>query len=126
MKRLILGVLVLTILLISGITVSSIFLIAHEPTARLLEDASEAALAGDWKQATGLAEQAEERWEDFWCFTATFADHAPMDEIDSLFAQLEIFATQQNKTQFPALCARLSELTEAIADSHRFRWWTLL
>lgn len=126
MKRFWIGICVLALLLIGGIVVSALFCIAHEPTAQLLQDASKAALEGDWKQANRLCHQAEDRWEDFWQFTASFADHSPMDEIDSLFAQLEILGAQRNAEQFPALCARLSELTEAIADSHRFRWWTLL
>lgn len=126
MKRFWIGICVLVFLLASGIAVSAVFCLAHEPTAQLLQDACEAALEGDWTQATTLCHQAEDRWEAFWRFTAAFADHSPMDEIDSLFAQLEILGMQRNQEQFPALCARISELAEAIADSHRFRWWTLL
>lgn len=126
MKRLILGIMILAILLALGIIVSAVFCMIHEPTAQLLEDASKASLTENWKQATALAEQARQRWQDHWHFTATFADHAPMEEIDSLFAQLEVFAVEKNNPQFPALCARLSELTQAIADIHAFRWWTLL
>lgn len=126
MKRLILGILILAILLALGIIVSAVFCMIHEPTAQLLEDASKASLTENWKQATALTDQARQRWQDHWHFTATFADHAPMEEIDSLFAQLEVFAAEKNNQQFPALCARLSELTQAIADIHAFRWWTLL
>jgi hypothetical protein len=49
-----------------------------------------------------------------------------MDEIDSAFAQLTYYIQQENRDQFPALCARLAELVDAMADSHRLTWWTLL
>lgn len=126
MKRLILGLIVLAALLALGITVSAVFTLAHEPTAELLEDAKEAALDGDWDRAIVLFNKAQNRWKNAWRFTAAFADHSPMDEMDGLFAQLEVFARQKSREQFPALCARLAELAEAMAESHRFCWWMLL
>lgn len=126
MKRLIIGICVLSCLLALGITVSAVFHIAHTPTAYLLQDASQAALDGNWEDALQCSQAAQARWKRFHHLTACFADHSPMDEIDSLFAQLELYSQEQNRADFPARCAALSQLTKAIADSHSFRWWTFL
>lgn len=126
MKRLLIGICVLFWLLAMGIGVSMLFQFAHAPTVDYLQEASQAALQGDWDAATQQTRQAQARWEHYRHITAAFADHAPMDEIDSLFAQLQVHLAQKNIHGFPALCARLSRLTEALADSHSFRWWTVL
>lgn len=126
MKRLIIGIAVLLLLPVIGGAVSWFFCQAHIPTAALLADASEAALANDWDSALSFSRQARNRWERFRHLTAAFTDHSPIDEIDSLFSQLETFEAQKSGEWFPALCAQLSELTKAIADSHRFCWWTVL
>ena len=122
MKRLMIGVCVLTVLLIAGIGVSTLFCHAHQPTARLLEEAGAAAAAGDWSSAQALSRQARQRWDAHHHLTAAFADHGPMDEIDSLFAQLEASA----RSDFAALCARLAALTRAMTESHSLHWWTVL
>ena len=126
MKRLWIGIGVLTLLLVLGIVVSVAFRSTHLPTAQLLSQAGQAAMDGDWTQAENLCRQAQQRWEQVRKFTAAFSDHAPMDEIEGLFAQLEIYARARQQALFSALCAQLSQLTEAITDSHRFQWWTVL
>ncbi len=126
MKRLLLGLSVLIALLAGGISVSAGFSRIHDPIAHSLQAAAEAAQEGNWLQAQQLAEAAQQRWEAFWTFTAAFADHAPMDEMDGLFAQLPIYGQQHSEALFPALCTQLAQLAQAIADSHRLRWWTLL
>ena len=126
MKRLWIGIAVLTLLLAMGIVVSLAFRSIHLPTAQLLSQAGQAAMDGDWEQAEGLRQQAQQRWERGRKFSAAFSDHAPMDEIEGLFAQLEIYARARQQTHFSALCAQLSQRTEAITDSHRFQWWTVL
>ncbi len=126
MKRLIIGITVLSLLLGMGIGVALLFGKVHNSTARLLETAGSASLTGDWERATDFFRQARDRWEHYRHFTAAFSDHEPMDEIDGLFAQLERYALQEDADHFPALCAHLAALAEAIADSQRLRWWTLL
>lgn len=126
MKRLIIGICVLSCLLILGISVSAVFHVAHNPTAQLLQEASESAQGGDWDTALQALHRAKSRWECYWQFTAAFADHSPMDEIDSLFAELEVRGKEKSRESFPALCVKLAALTQALADSHSFRWWTVL
>ena len=126
MKRLVMGILVLSLLLGIGITVSCLFSRFHRPGGEDLQRAAQAADRGNWTEATAAFSRARARWEDYRYFTAAFADHAPMDEIDGLFARLEFYARQQDGAQFPALCAHLAVLLDAMADSHRLTWWTLL
>lgn len=126
MKRLVIGIIVLSFLLCSGVAVSLIFARAHAPVADLLQQAAHAAMEENWADAAACFTQAQARWQRFRDFTAAFADHAPMDEADGLFAQLEIYKAEENDSAFPALCARLAQLVEAVSDSHRLCWWTLL
>ena len=126
MKRFVMGIAILTVLLVLGIGVSALFQSAHRPCSHHLTQAAQAAQAGDWGQASASLSQAQKQWQQFHHFTAAFADHAPMEEIDSVFAQLAVYAGQEDGGQFPALCARLAELVEAMAHSHRLAWWTLL
>lgn len=126
MRRLIIGLTALSLLLAMGIGVALLFGRAHASTAALLEDAADASLTEDWDTATALFLRAKDRWEQYRHVTAAFSDHEPMDEIDGLFARLEQYALQKNSHHFPALCAHLAALAQAIADSQRLRWWTLL
>ena len=54
------------------------------------------------------------------------ADHAPMDEIDSLFAQMEVYAQARDSLHFGSYCARLAELITAVSDAHQLNWWNFL
>lgn len=126
MKRFIIGLSVLSLLLGMGIGVAFLFGHVHTSTAQLLDAAADASLAGNWNEAATHFRQARQRWESHRHFTAAFSDHEPMDEIDSLFARLELYGQQKNPDHFPALCAHLAVLTQAIADSQCLRWWTLL
>ena len=126
MKRLFLGITVLALLLAMGIAVSLLFHVAHRPSSQALSQAAQAAHTGDWAAARVAFSAAQDRWQRYHSFSAAFADHAPMDEIDSACAQLTYYIQQENRDQFPALCARLAELVDAMADSHRLTWWTLL
>lgn len=124
MKRFLIGICVLSLLLALGIGITLAFQRIHLPVAMLLHQATEEALAGDWDAAATHVQDAYARWEHYRHFSAAFADHAPMDEIDGLFAQLEV--SKKSREHFPALCAQLAQHVEAIAESHRFHWWTLL
>ena len=58
----------------------------HSAIARTLESAAEKILQNNISAAHQLAQDAHAAWDKNWQSTAAFADHAPMDEIDSLFA----------------------------------------
>ena len=99
---------------------------AYKPVSGDLDAAAVAAMAGDTAGALAAARHSRQQWDAMWHKTAAFTDHEPMDEIDSLFALLEILGLQKNQEEFPALCAQLSQLTDALAHSHSLHWWTLL
>ncbi len=126
MKRLVLGTAILAVLLAGGLLVSRAMAGIHDPIAADLQRAAVAALTEDWAAAQDLLQRATDRWEHFHRITAAFADHTPMDELDSLFVELNIYARQQENPHFSATCARLSFLATTIADSHRLTWQNLM
>lgn len=125
MKRLWQGIALLLVLLLIGIGITAAMDSIHSDTAAQLSRAAEAARDGNWDTAAGLLSQSKAAWEKHWVLTATAANHGPMEQIDSLYAMLEVFV-QGQAPQFPAVCAQLSKLTEAVGEAHRFSLENLL
>ncbi len=96
------------------------------PIQNQVAQAGEAALAGDWEKAETLACQARSRWEKYRDFCAALADHEPMENIDGLFAQLEVYRQIRDGENFATVCAQLSQDTKAIGEAHSLTWWNLL
>ncbi len=126
MKRLWFGLLILAVLLLGSDLICAALTRIHTPISTDLEQAAAAAYREDWSTALDLAQHATVRWEKFRHFTAAFADHTPMDELDELFAELKIYAVTRENPHFSTTCAQLSFLSSTIADSHRLSWWNLL
>ena len=98
----------------------------HNNISQYLTQAQRAAEAEDWEKAGEYALYAKAEWERHFHFTAAFADHTPMDEMDGLFAELEVYVQNRESPHFEATCARLILLTQAMADSHSIAWWNVL
>ncbi len=126
MKRLWLGIGILAAILALCCTVTLSMECIHTPIAEDLSRAAEAAQKEDWDKANALAAAAKARWEQYWHFTAMVADHTPMDELDGLFAELEVYGREQEMPHFAATCAHLCRLSQAMADSHTPSWWNLI
>ncbi len=126
MKRLWIGVFFLVALLLLTVAGSLAMDAIHDPISNQLREAADAAQAQDWARADALMQQAHGRWSRYWALTASFADHNPMDDIDALFAELEVFRAQRETVHFAAICAHLSELARAMEESHNLSWWNLL
>lgn len=126
MTRFWVGLTILAVLLTAGLGVQKLLRSIHQPIAEALEQAAEASLQGDWDKALELSQQANARWEQFYHRTAAFADHNPMDELDGLFAELEIFAAEKEMPHYAALCSHLAKLSRSMAESHNISWWNLL
>lgn len=126
MKRLWIGLGVLAALLTMGIWVSAAMEHAHAGMAQQLQQASGAAMAEDWPAALEAARQAHDSWKKQRHWIAAFADHTPMDEIEGLFAEMEVYARTGEKQHFAAICAHLAQLAEAMGESHAVSWWNLL
>lgn len=121
-----LGVGILVVFLLGGIVAAALMSSAHLPTAELLQQASEMTVNGEFPEAVLLGLEAKDRWEQRWNGTAAMADHSPMDEVDALFGELEVYAITGEQPHFAACCAELAKRIEAVAQAHKFSWWNVL
>lgn len=126
MKRLWIGVAILVVLLGVGIGTTVFAVRTQTDISQKLKQASDAALQGDWADAKTLSMDAKTKWETFRKITASIADHEPMEEIDDLFSQMEIYLLTCQQIPFSTCCASLGVLTEAIGEAHAVSWWSLL
>lgn len=126
MKRLWLGVAILLVVLMVGTGLSIAFSRLHTPISETLNEAGRAALAEDWEKATALANAAGADWEKIRHFTAAVAEHTPLEEMDSLFARLEVLCRARETAEFSAVCAELSILATTMGQSQSIVWWNLL
>ena len=126
MKRSWIGFGLLLVLLVIGLLVTWGMDRLHDPIARELEQAASHGLKEDWSKAIPAAADAKTRWEKGCHFAACFADHTPMEEIDALFAQMEIYAAAEENTDFAAACAELARKVEAMGEAHGLKWWNFL
>ena len=126
MKRSKIGLWLLIVLLMIGIFSSFSMVRISQPLGEMMAQAAAAALREDWEQGEALADQARARWKKYWHFCAAFADHGPMEHINGLFAQLEVYARSRDSQNFAAVCAQLSEDTRAMGEAHSLTWWNLL
>ena len=97
-----------------------------EPVCRDLELAREEALAGSWDGAKEHSLAAQKAWTGKWHGLASAADHTPLEDIDDLFARLEVFRQLEKDDEFAALCAQLSRRLEAVGNAHTLSWWNFL
>jgi len=98
----------------------------HKPAEQEMEAAAAAALAGDFPGAVAAADRAYSRWQTYRNCTAAFADHGPMDDVDSLFAEMQIYAQAEEIPHFAACCNQLQALLKAMYDAHVLTWWNFL
>ena len=126
MKRGWLGAGILVFFLVLGLVISALATKSHTPTSDLLERAAEKTLAGDFETGILLGMEAQKRWKKQWNSTASIADHSPMDEVDALFAEMEVYARSGEQPHFAACCKELARRVRSFADVHRFTWWNVL
>ena len=125
-QRFWIGIIVLAVLLVLGILTMLLFSRIHHPMAQRLRESAAAAQADDWDKATALAEKARAEWEQYRYLISASADHEPLEQMEYLLDQLEVYAADRHKADFAALCIRLANLAEAMADTQQIRWWNLL
>lgn len=126
MGRFWLGIGILVLFLVLGLWVAHTMDDVHLAIGQMLDQAAEQSLDGDLEAGFLLAQQARSHWQAHWHGTASVADHAPMDEIDGLFAQLDAYRQSERPSDFAAYCARLSALIVAVGEAHSLTWWNLL
>ena len=126
MKRGFFGLCTLLVFLFLGLWGSYAMGDFHEPISDSLEQAAQTALAGDMAKAVQTAKAAQTKWEDGWNRVAILADHTPMDEIDGMFARLEMYAQAGNTADFAACANQIATLVSATAEAHELSWRNLL
>ena len=126
MKRSKIGLWLLLVLLAMGMVSSWAMVRLTEPLGQTMEAASQAALRSDWESAQTLALQARESWEKNWNLCAVFADHTPMENINGLFAQLEVFSDSRKGASFESTCVYLARQLESLGRSHSFNFSNFL
>ena len=126
MNRLWFGVLLLVLFLGMGIAAAVILDHVQQPVVQALEQAAQQVLLEVPESGVRLAEKAKKHWDKNWYGIAAIALHGPMEEIDSLFAMLPVYAQSGQWTSFAACCARLSKLVDAIGEAQGLSWWSLL
>lgn len=120
------GFVILAALLLTGLLSGWLLFRQYDDLSRQLEDAAWWAMSGNWEQARDTAVAVRTQWRKHWNIQAAFTDHTPMEEIDSLFAQLAICAASGDREQFAAVCVDLAQHIRAVGDAHRLTWWNLL
>lgn len=123
MGRFWLGLGILAGLFALGIWVAKQTETTHTQIAQYLEQAAE---EEDPAQRYLLAEKAKEKWQKGHRSIAAVSDHEPMDEIDSLFAQMDICRRNDSGQSFSVFCARAAEQIRALYEAHSLTWWNLL
>lgn len=126
MKRMWIGAALLAVMLVSGILATEFMERTHRPNARDLETAAALALEGDWEKAEALTVRARKNWQKVRPLTASFVDHEPMEEIEGLFAKIDVCASTRDALYFSSSCAYLAELMNALGESHSLTLWNLM
>lgn len=126
MKRMWIGIGILIFLLIAGIGVLVASQSFFSTLAEDLEQAGAFALEEKWDKAWEKAEKSHSQWEKCRRFWAASTDHEPVEEVQNLFSQLEVYAREGMGTDFAAICKHIAHLAEAIDESHNLRWWSVL
>lgn len=122
-RRFYLGVGLLTVILALGLFTGWLIEKSQAPAEQLLEQAAQ---AENLQSGVQLAQQAKDLWQGRWRKVAAVADHTPMDEIDSLFAEMDVYIREEEDVHFYACCNQLASLLRAVSDAHKLNWWNIL
>lgn len=126
MNKLYVGIILLLLLLGLGIGLLWGSVVFFGDFSREMERSGEAALTENWTLAMETAEKCRKNWERYRCFWAAFTDHAPIEQVQALFSQLEVYEKRHLTTEFAACCRALAQEAEAIRESHSLAWWSIL
>ena len=126
MNRIYIGIGILLALLVLCCIFSFWIPKIHLEISGQLEQAALYARQENWPQASALANQARLDWKRAYTLITMVTDQGSLDQIDGLFAELELYAARQEMPDFAAAALQLSNLTAAIGQSHSFHLWNLL
>lgn len=123
MKRLWIGVGFLIVMLAVAIVLTVLFDRIHTPLAADLQEAAQLAMAQNWEKATALTQQARADWKRYREFIAAVADHEPLEKMEYLLDQLQVYAKLHRTADFSATCVELAALADAMLESQSLTWW---
>ncbi len=126
MKRCWIGLGLLLLLLAAGALSTWRMGSFQKPIIAQVEASQTLAGQGDWDGAEAAVQSAQAQWEQGWGLSAALTDHAPMEQIDVLFAQLQVYAHARETAEYQALCAQVAVQLESMGDAHVPTWWNLL
>ena len=126
MKRSWIGFGLLLVLLILGLLVTWLMKEIHEPVTLALDQAAERIQLGDWSSAEGYFDSARQQWDAWKNVRSCFADHAPVEEIDAGFAELQIYCAARENVAFAAACRELARKVSAVGEAHGLVWRNIL
>ena len=126
MKRLWIGVALLAVLLIGGIGSTIAIEHFHHSLAQRLDSTAAAALEEDWPRAQALLRQCRNRWLHCRNFVAAGVSHEPIEEIDNLYDQLDIYLRRRDSMGFALCCRTLRHRTADLGEAQSINWWNLL
>lgn len=126
MKRLWIGVGLLLAMLLSGILVTEFMERTHNPDAKDLKRAAQLAMEDEWDKAEALTTRVQKSWDKRHHWTASFADHEPIEEVEGLLAQLKVYGELRDVTAFSGTCVQLAKCMEALGECHSLNFWNLM
>ena len=120
MKRIWFGVALLAVMLALGLASSALMEKTWQKQSENLKQAASLAVEGDWATARTLQQEAKTEWEKKQLLVAALCRHEPIDQIDGLFAQLEVFFDARRAVSFSSTCVYLSRQLDSLGQSHSF------
>lgn len=90
----------------------------QKPIAAQVAQAGAYAGENDWPDAARTLAAARKSWEESRTLVAALADHQPLEDIEGLFSQLEVYAAQRDETEFRAACQDLNRRILAVKEAH--------
>ena len=126
MKRLWIGVGFLVVMLTLAIFLTALFDRIHTPLSEDLQKAADLAMVQDWEKATALTRQARADWLEHRELIAAVADHEPLEKMEYLLGELEVYAQMRRTADFSAVCVELAALADAMLESQSLTWWNFL
>ena len=125
-RRFWLGIFILVLFLLMGLGAAWGMKKIHFPGETALAQAADQAMAGDLSAAGASAMEAYDRWVKTRDLTASLADHAPMDDVEKLFAEMQVYADTGETPHFIACCRQLRVMLRAMYDAHSPSLWNFL
>lgn len=125
MRKFWLGIAILVLLLLFSLLSGMATYRLHNS---LSEDFSQAArlASTDWAQAQALTASARSKWLRWRHGLSALADHGPLEQMESLFRVLAVYASPSQWEPYAATCSQLSALAEKMGEEQLPLWWNLL